>query len=236
MELSNKQKARILDIIGEPVHECGKYDELHIFGLFKKIEEILTKFEKDELGLQNSDVVEKINNYLKSNVSVRHQYFSFMGDCNFDCEEIYYRTAYAALYDHEAMCAGYTEAVRCLLAAFDVESYTLVSKLPGANKQLLHYVCVVCDGDECRVVDSERESSCERRGYDFQKYLDGMTFIIPGLDFANEKIGNTGVGIKANDYLERSTTISCCGVSGILELIKIMRERENGELQSNKRK
>lgn len=231
MRLSDEQKIKIISIVKEPVHSCGEYDEFRILSLFKRIEEILSRFESDELKYQDNDIIKRINNYIKANVSVRHQYFSFMGEDSFDNNEIYYRTAHAALFEHEAMCAGYTEAVRCLLAAYNIDSYTLISRLPGSNKQLLHYVCVVKDGENYRIIDPERESSCERKGYDFQRYINGMTFIIPGDDFADEKIGDTGVGIKANDYLERSS-----GTNNISSLIMKMEEMKNGTIYNGGRK
>ncbi len=236
MKLSSKQKQNILSIINEPAHECGEYDDFRILGLFHEIEKVCTSFEDDELGLQSDDVIEKINNYVKANVHIRHQYFTFMGTGGFEEEEKYYRTAYAALCNHEAVCSGYAEVVRCLLAAYDIPSYTLITKLPGANKQLLHYVTVVEDNGKYRVLDPEREGSCERKGYDFDRYLDGMTYIIPGEDFAVEKIGDTGVGPKALEYLDREGTISLPGTKNIGELVKIMEEQKNVQLSRNNRK
>lgn len=230
MMLSERQKAEILEVIAEPVHACGVYEDYMIPALWKEIEKVMKKFGKDASEFQSTDIIRKINNYIKSNVSIRSQYFSFMNGLEeFDTDELFFRTALAALQKHEAMCAGYTEATRCLLAVYGYKSYTLISKLPGANKQLLHYVCVVQNDDGKYVVlDPEREGACERKGYDFQKYLNGMTYIVPGNDFCNEKIGSTGVGIRASDYLARSTTI-CRGFDEIGELIEIMEEKRRGK-------
>ena len=124
------------------------------------------------------------------------------------------------------MCAGFAESTRLLLALFNIESYTLLAKLPGANKQLLHYLVIaVDDNNEFRILDPERQANCERKGYDFQKYLDQMTFILPDEHFAQNKVGKTGVGEKAMDFLQRETTIKANGITGAYELAKVMKER-----------
>lgn len=236
MRLSNRAIDQVLNIVQEPVHECGIYDSYHKFTLIKKIEQIVEHFEKNDGTLRNTDVIKLVNDYIKSTVKMRSSYFSALcGDGEFDLLETYYRTAHAALYEHEAMCSGYTEAVRCLLAAYDKKSYTLVTKLPGVNKQLLHYVCVVIENGYPIVLDPERQANCEYKGYDFDKYLDNMIYIIPGTDFAKEKIGKTGVGIKAEDYLERPTTVYTKGRAEIIGLINQIEEEQNGRVYCRKK-
>lgn len=104
------------------------------------------------------------------------------------------------------MC-GYTEASRILLETAGLETKTLLSKLPGRNKFLLHYVTAIKydrgSGRDYYIMDPERERSCEEKGYDFKRYLMEMTFIKPEEYFYQHKIGSNGVGPRADEYLER---------------------------------
>ena len=232
MKLTEGQKASIMGVIGDPVHSCGAYEDWMIPALWSEIENIMNNFAEGDSRFQNVDIIDRINDYVKSNVSIRTEYFSFVegSEEKFDNRELFFRTALAAFQRRQAVCAGFIEATRCLLAAYGYKSYTLISKLPGANKQLLHYVCVVeKENGEYKVLDPEREGNCERKGYDFYRYLNGMTFIIPGADFCAEKIGSTGLGIKASDYLSRSTTVCCDGVSEIGNLIRTMEVKGNAK-------
>lgn len=105
------------------------------------------------------------------------------------------------------MCAGFTEACRILLECCGLETQTLLSKLPGANKHLLHYVTAIKyqanSNRQYYIMDPERERSCEEKGFDFKRYLMEMTYIQPEKFFFDNKIGTTGVGPRANAYIEK---------------------------------
>lgn len=219
MKLTDNQKNEIRQIISSPVHECNEYTEVKIQSLFEEIERIATNLKNVPDKFQNIDIVKTVNDYVKANISIRKQYFDGMENGFFDIDEKYYRTAHAALFKGEAMCAGFIESLRCLLIAFDYKSFTLISKLPGSNKRLLHYVCAIERDNEWIILDPERQASCERKGYDFNSYQNGMIYIVPGDDFAIEKIGKDGVGPKANEYLQRSDTIFCQGLSGLKDMM-----------------
>lgn len=211
------------------------YDKAHDENLYTEemkkeyTEEIAEIIEKLNITDKDSDIVkiEKINNYIKDNISIRDNYFHALdGDVPFDRREMLYRTGYAALIKGEAMCAGFTEATRSLLEAVNVKTHTLITKLPGKNKQLLHYVCVCETSEGNKIVDPERQGSCERKGFDFQRYLDGMIFIVPEDNFNKNKVGTTGVGPKALDYLKEPYSIYKEGLGGVDELVDIMNEKE----------
>ena len=221
-----ERQMKINAIISEPWHGIEFYDPLMLNDLHRLLIELYTFFKNAEY--QISDPITLVNNYVKSNIKVRASYFDCLnGEVDtFPESELFYRTGYAALTRHEAMCAGFAESTRLLLALFNIESYTLLAKLPGANKQLLHYLVIdVDDNNEFRILDPERQANCERKGYDFQKYLDQMTFILPDEHFAQNKVGKTGVGEKAMDFLQRETTIKANGITGAYELAKVMKER-----------
>lgn len=144
--------------------------------------------------------------------------------------ELMYRTAYGALVLGEAMCAGYTEAARMLLEVSGLETKTLLSKLPGKNKYLLHYVTAIKydrgAGRDYYIMDPEREFSCEEKGYDFRRYLMEMTYIVPEQYFYENKVGKNGVGPCANEYLERIKPRFVLSKNNVDELFQKGKERE----------
>ncbi len=223
MELDRQIKIDL--IINEPWHGSEFYNASSLQSLYDISKEI--KFKLDNSKYPVYDHITAVNNYVKSQVKIRHSYFEkFMGETDeFDKSELIYRTAYAALVKNEAMCAGFVEALRVLLSQYNIPTYTFLSKLPGANKQLLHYVCVAEHDDEYLVLDPEREANCERKGYDFKDYLNEMTYIVPDMVFAENKILENGVGEKAIDFLNRDTTVASKGVNNVKELVKVAKER-----------
>ena len=170
-----KHQELMYKIISEKVHGREFYDEKMFNELIDKVDEIV-----DELDLFSGDdasKIEKVNNYFIKNVMVRNEYFeAFRGILpEIPKGELMYRTAYAALLKGEAMCAGITEAARILLEISGLETQTLLSKLPGNNKFLLHYVTAIKydrgSGRDYYIMDPERERSCVGKGYDFRDYL-----------------------------------------------------------------
>lgn len=163
-----------------------------------------------ELNLNSGtdyEKISKVNEYLKSNVTVRKSYFDAFREeiPEIPKEELIYRTSYGALVMGEAMCAGFTESARILLEISGLKTKTLLSKLPGKNKYLLHYVTAIKydrgSGRDFYIMDPEREHSCEQKGYDFRRYLMEMTYILPEQYFFENKVGKNGVGPCADEYL-----------------------------------
>ena len=204
--LNQKQIDRVYSVINDPAHGKEFYNEEMFTDLLYKIDEILKTLEIDETTPED-DVIIEVNNYLKQNVKIRNEYFIAQREVisEFPEDELQYRTAYAALCKGEAMCAGYAEASRVLLECCDFNTHTLLSKLPGKGKVLLHYVTAVeydiGSGRKYFVFDPERESSCDRKGYDFRQYLLNMTYIKPEEYFYKNKVGKTGLGPNADYYI-----------------------------------
>jgi len=202
-----EQRKIINNIISEEVHGSEFYNQEYFKELCYKVEKLVK-----ELDLSNGDDASKItrvNQYLIKNVKVRKEYFeAFLENIpEIPQDELIYRTAYAALIRKEAMCAGFTEAARILLEIAGLKTKTLLSKLPGKNKHLLHYVTAIKydrgSGRDYYIMDPERERSCTEKGFDFRRYLMEMTYIKPDENFYANKIGKNGVGIRAGDYLEK---------------------------------
>ena len=204
--LSSEQKQTMLDVISDRVHGVEFYDKKMFQELANKVESIV-----DELGLltniDDATKIDRVNNYLMKNVSIRNEYFEAFREviANIPKSELVYRTGYAALVKGQAMCAGYTEASRILLEIAGLKTQTLLSKLPGKNKFLLHYVTAIKydrgSGRDYYIMDPERQHSCEKKGYDFREYLMNMTYIKPNEYFYDHKVGTNGVGPRADDFL-----------------------------------
>ena len=229
--LNEEQVAHVYKIINDPAHGREFYTHQMFGELIGKVNEIY-----NELGLNygtDREKIDKINNYIIKNVNIRREYFDTFDERipEFPEDEAIYRTAYAALVKGETMCAGYAEAARILLELAGLETQTLLSKLPGKNKQLLHYVTAIkydCgSGRDYYIMDPERQKSCEKKGYDFRQYLLNMTFIKPNEDFFNDKIGKNGVGPKADDYIQNSKPMTVVGKNKVDLLFKnTVMERE----------
>ena len=89
--------------------------------LITRVEEICSNIEINE-NTSPENIISIVNNYIKHNVQLRKSYFDTFCERTekFDERELIYRTAYGALVKGEAMCAGYTEAVRMILAQYDI--------------------------------------------------------------------------------------------------------------------
>lgn len=229
-----EKQIKINSIICESCHGSEFYSKEMIEVLYERLDILYKSFEASEYV--NTNPIKLVNDYIKSTVNIRHSYFEkFMGEIDFFPKyEGIYRTGYAALALKEAMCAGYAEAVRVLLAMYDIKTHTLLAKLPGANKQLLHYVVVAEDKDGTyKILDPERQANCEKKGYDFNKYMDSMIYIIPDEQFSNNKLGENGVGERAEDFLKRPTTISCNGIEGAIQLVEIIKKGNENNVSEN---
>lgn len=225
---------KIKKIIKDKAHGTEFYNRVMFETLIMEVDNLVNKFEIDA-NSKTKDILRIINNYVKSNTSIRGEYFDkFSGNVEFfDEDEKIYRTAYAALLRKQAMCAGYAELTRILLAMYDINSYTLLAKLPGKNKKLMHYVVLAEVNENNKVsyviLDPEREASCERKGMDFKRYLNNMTFAIPNELWKENKIGHTGVGIEAEQFLETTNQNEISDFNSVYRLVKILKERENDE-------
>ncbi len=72
------------------------------------------------------------------------------------------------------MCAGYTSCKNDTNTSWNKRIIHFLSKLPGANKKLVHYVAVAeYEDDNLQthyvVIDPERESNCEKKRNSFFK-------------------------------------------------------------------
>lgn len=222
----------IADIIKEPVHGSQFYSKATFADLVSKVQHICGNLEITEQSKPES-IISIVNNYIKYNVSLRNQYFDTFCERTetFDTNELVYRTAYAALEKGEAMCAGFTEAVRVLLSQYGIKTHTLLTKLPGKNKRLLHYVAVAeyeKDGEKKYIVlDPERQANCERKGMDFEKYQSNMLYALPHPIFTNDVVGETGLGMQAEEYFSHPEIIRTTGTSQIGRLINNTYSKKN---------
>ena len=229
--LTLDQKEKIYNIICDPVHGKEFYSQSMYYELCDKVEEIY-----NSLDLNNGterEKIDKINSYLMKNVNIRREYFDTFDErvAEFPKSEEIYRTAYGALVRGETMCAGFAESSRILLELAGLETQTLLSKLPGRNKQLLHYVTAIkydCgSGRDYYIMDPERQKACESKGYDFRSYLLNMTFIKPEENFYENKVGPTGVGPRADDYISKVKPMTVVGKNKVDLLFKnSLMERE----------
>lgn len=153
--------------------------------LIISVKEICENIEINE-NTSPENIISIVNNYIKHNVWLRNTYFDTFCERTekFDKNELIYRTAYGALVKGEAMCAGCTEALRIILAQYGIKTYTVLTKLPGRNKRLLHYVAIAeyeKDGQtKCMVLDPERQVNCEKKEWTMKdiKLIWYMHFLI----------------------------------------------------------
>lgn len=117
----------IQSIIKEPVHCTKFYTKETLKDLVCTLKQIYRELEK---------AISIIQNFIKSNVKLITSYFDAFCERTdkFDNNELIYRTAYGELVMSEVMCAVCVEAVRMLLAMYEIKSYTLLAKLPGKIK------------------------------------------------------------------------------------------------------
>ncbi len=222
--LNQKQIDRVLSVVNDPAHGKEFYNEEMFTELLYKIEEILNGLDISD-WTSEEDIIRLINTYLKENVSIRSEYFIAQREViqEFPTDELQYRTAYAALCKGQAMCAGYAEAARVLLEAGGFKTHTLLSKLPGKNKKLLHYVTAVeynKYGRKYFIFDPEREASCDKKGYDFRDYLLNMTYIKPEKYFYENKVGKTGLGPEADSYIKNIKPATVVGKNEVGKLFE----------------
>ena len=239
--LSAEERRKIIQsIIEEPVHggEYYKpedqpgidYRDSYMYKMMEaKVELILS-----QLGLEHEKdkkvIIDKVNQYIMDNVKIRDAYFDVFTEKvdEFSEHELKFRTAYGALVRGQAMCAGITEASRILLECCGLKTKTVLSKLPGRNKQLLHYVTIVeydnGSGRKYYVMDPDREKSCAKKGYDFKRYLMEMTYILPEEYFFENKVGYNGVGPRASDYMEQHKPKMAVGKNEVGKLFEDQKE------------
>ncbi len=198
-------------VISDPMHAIG--DETHTNNLYSqetrtclinRVVEILQFLKTDDMN--EYEKLNAINEYIKENVSIRAQYFLAFDEVipEFDKNELHYRTAYSALLEGQAMCAGYAETCRILCEASGFDTHTLLSRLPGKNKHLIHFVTLVSTSDgQDIILDPEREASCQRKGYSFIDYQNSMAYFTPPLFYYNDKASNKGVGPDVDVFLNQ---------------------------------
>lgn len=200
----NKQK--VLNVISEKVHGREFYTNEMIDELFILIDKVYKNLKIEECKTDEEKII-KINNFLRDNCRVKKDYFKYY-DNNLPLSKDFYiyRTAYSALKFTESTCIAYTEAMRVLLAGLNIDSKTVVCKLPGENKLMSHYSSIIRYNKNGKIVykifDPERENYTIRHNLDFKKYVDETIFISPTDYFCNHKLDNGGCGLLVNDYLK----------------------------------
>ena len=224
----------ISDIIREPVHGIQFYSREQLEALMQKVNEICSELEITENTPQIA-TINIINNFIKQNVSLRDSYFDAFSERveKFNPNELVYRTAYGALVKGEAMCAGFVEAERILLSQYGIKTHTLLSKLPGSNKRLLHYVVLAeyydDEGKHFITLDPERQKDSEQKGRDYENYRENMLYMLPTSIFTKDVVGETGVGMEAEDYIARSGVKLVKGTGNIQDLLKMKEERDEND-------
>lgn len=213
----------IKNIIEEPVHGKKFYTQSDVIMLKRRLIELYNMLQID--GLDKEKIIETISEFVKCNVSYKKSYFDcFTGKSKtFDYSNVKYRTAYGALVEGEAMCAGYAEAIRILLNMYNIKSYTILSKLPLERKKLLHYV-VVAEADngygKYSILDPESKQYCEKNKIDYNSYMENCIYMIPNRIFTDDVLGKDGSGMIAEEYLKNSNVPRVIGTKKINELIK----------------
>ena len=161
--MDKKQLSDIIEVILDPMHGKELYNRQNLNTLLNKIDFIALNMHIDQ-GLSQEEIVRKINDYVKQNVTFRRNYLDkFYGVVDkFDKKELIYRTAYAALIKNEAVCSGYTEAIRILLAYYGIKSKTIIAKIPRRlHEASCHYLTAVfLDNGIIKLLDPERQQYC----------------------------------------------------------------------------
>lgn len=199
---------KIIEIINEPVFGREFYNDLMLEEMICEIKKIVKKLrisDKNDYFL----IMKKIEEYLQKNVTFRMEYFNFYDKQKekITAEELKYRTAYSALIYNNTTCYGYCEAVRILLSYFNIESLTLLAKLPKEKYKIMHYTTAVRFENYYVIIDPERRSYCQNKDKNYLKYMSKVIYTIPNRQWEKQKITNYGVGIMANDYLSNEVII-----------------------------
>lgn len=210
-------------IIEEPVHGRKFYTNQDIIRLKRKLIQIYDELKIDEFD--EKEIIKKVLEFVENNVSYKKTYFNcFNGKVEkFNYDDVKYRTAYGALVEGEAMCAGYAEAIRILLSLYNIKSHTILSKLPLERKKLLHYVVLVearSDYGEYILLDPESKQYCKKNEMDYDTYMENCTYTLPTRIFTDDVIGKDGAGMLANEYLRKSEIPRVVGTKKINELIR----------------
>ena len=225
--MNKVQLSNILTVITDPMHGKEFYDRNSLASLLNKVDSIASDIQILD-DMPQAKVIQIINDYVKNNVKFRREYLNkFYGISDtFDKEELIYRTAFAALTKGEAVCSGFTEAMRVLLAYYGIESKTIIAKLPRrCHNPTCHYLSVAFLKDgSIKILDPERQIYCARKGYDFQEYLNRLEFAIPNEICSKNKLINDGVGMFASDYLIRDDVKKANGVNDMKRLLKVERD------------
>lgn len=226
----------IYNVTEDPVHkveEDGKnklYNSEKYQILAERIFQIIKNYELNDDKIPESIKLAIINDYVKNNVKIRHEYFDAFEERipEIPESEIQYRSAYSALVEGQTMCAGYAEAFRVLCESVGIKSRTILSKLPGKNKHLIHYVVLATQNNgTTKLFDPEREAACFRKNYDFTAYQNSMDFMLSSKRFNELKVGTNGVGLDVKQFIEKSHKTE----KGCNKLF-YFRKNENGEIEA----
>ena len=71
---------------------------------------------------------------------------------------------------------------------------------------------------------------------DYERYKSNMIYAIPDPIFTNDVVGDTGLGMEAEEYLSHESIPRVYGTKNIGELVEIIkgeRKKTNGEQESD---
>lgn len=227
---------KIMEIINSPLYGVEFYDRKTLLRLCSEVLTIkhnnLVSINEDDSTMEK---IRKIKEYVINNgVGVRTEYFEdFKGKKDF-----IYRTSYAALIKKNAICIGYAELVRILLNLYGVKAYTMLATLPYRAHPAIHYFNVAEIVNELGTIqympiDVEREVSRRKKGDNLEEYFEKMTITFPTNDWFKNKIGDWGMGIHGEDYLEKMGKHKYLGMS---QLPKLMEDYKRYLMQKDKEK
>lgn len=105
--MTNEILKRYINIIGDPAHHIGFYNNNNFKELILEIEKISGGFEIED-NTPNDRIIEILNNYIKTNIVIRRKYFDAFSEIieKFDTNELVYRTAYGALLKNRLCVRG----------------------------------------------------------------------------------------------------------------------------------
>lgn len=230
IKLKKEKINKLIKIIQEPIHGIEFYTKERLSMLFNE----LVNFKNSNIvnsQMNNLEKAHTISNYIKLNVRFRRPYLAYLYGVatRFDNSELQYRTAYAALCKKEAMCAGYTEAVRLLLSLYDIDSYTILSYRNGLP--MFHYLAITKEkNNQYVILDPESAQYYETKHISYEKYFQDMNFILPTADFWNNKISTSGLGPIPKNFIETKHPFSVVGHKNIHKIINEIEKKNQLEL------
>jgi len=208
MVLTEEHINRIKRVIYDEVH--GR--EFYTDEMFQDTTNAISRLINDKISISindtQSEIIEKIKTFMMTKCRNRQEYIDYyLNSKQLPKSELQYRTAYATLLKEQSVCPGIAEATRILLECYGINTHTIFAKLPEYDKQIPHFICVAEISDNVskffKLVDPEREDSCNQKNIDYQKYKGEMKFFKPPQIYFNRKLDNFGVGPLVSEIFAR---------------------------------